>query len=752
MTFRPDRIPSQLRVLPQWVCWKYEERGGKRTKVPVNPGTGRFASPTDASTWSSFEDALSAWAQNPAWEGVGFVFRSGDPFCGIDLDDCISEDGELAPEAQRIIDEFGSYAEISPSGRGVKIFISGKKPEIAGGRSKAIDGFKETEVYDTGRFFTVTSRHVAGTPVTVESRQEQLTGLCARLWPAAHPQTPPGEPVLPSSPGQASLSDDQIVESARRARNSAKFEALFDRGDTSGYGGDESAADEALACLLAFWTRDAGQIERIMSRSPLCQREKWASRPDYRDMTIRSALEFVGHVNGVPRAFVASGLLGRRPLTELGNAERLVDLHGRDLRYCAPQKSWYWWDGKRWAADVTGEVERRAYETTRTIYLEAAEEPNAERRGDIVKWAGASESEQKIRAMIKLARAVEGVAVAPGEFDTNPWLLNCPNGTLDLQTEQLRAHLRDDLITALCPTPYDPEAASPRFDVFLGEITCGDADLAAYLLRFFGMCLTGAIDDQEFHILWGEGGNGKSVLIDTVRAVVGADFVCNYAPDILVASKTKQHPTELADLRGKRLAVASELEEGAPIRTQLIKQMTGDRRIKGRGMYENFWEFDRTHKSLLVCNSMPVFHEDTNAVWRRIRLVPLNAVVEPERVDLLLIGKLIAEGSGVLASLARGCTEWRRDGLGSCAAIDECTAVLRARHDPVMEFTGTRYVRDEASWVSSEEVFTRFNRSAERPMTDKAFALAMRRLGFTPKKHRGERGYWGLRRREESAS
>ena len=283
----PPIAPETLRAVPQWVCWRFEERDSKQTKVPVNHATGLRASATNPADWTSLEAALDAAHARSDIDGVGFVFTEGDPFCGIDLDDCIDERGVVAAEAQAIIDEFGSYTEISPSGRGVKIFIRGRKPGGARSRSTQVEGFKEIEIYDRGRYFTVTGQHLAGTPTEVEDGQEALDRLCARLWPRKQASSST-RPVAAVFEGD----DEALLEKARAAKNGEQFSRLWD-GDPSQHADDDSAADLALCNRLAFWTcRDADRMDRLFRRSGLF-RDKWDERrgdSTYGRMTIERAI------------------------------------------------------------------------------------------------------------------------------------------------------------------------------------------------------------------------------------------------------------------------------------------------------------------------------------------------------------------------------------------------------------------------------------------------------------------------------
>lgn len=275
-------IPPELTELPQWVVWRLEERDGKPTKVPYNSARPSLrASATDPSSWGSYELAVEVAERRPGIDGIGFVTTADDPFTGVDLDGVIGESGSLKPGVAEILARLRSYTERTPSGRGLRVWV---RAELNGGRRRTsrTPWGGEFEVYNRDRYFTVTGEHVAASPATIEARQEELNAVCAELFPPA--TEPPQRTAAPI----ASPDDREIIERASRARNGAKFEALW-AGDTSGHDGDDSRADLALCSSLAFWAGpDPARIDALFRQSGL-MREKW-ERDDYRERTITTAI------------------------------------------------------------------------------------------------------------------------------------------------------------------------------------------------------------------------------------------------------------------------------------------------------------------------------------------------------------------------------------------------------------------------------------------------------------------------------
>jgi hypothetical protein len=275
-----EAIPAELRGRAQWVAWRFAFRSGKWTKVPFDPRTRRAADATDPATWGTFAEA---WGRYDAggFDGVGYVFAADDPYAGVDLDGSLGDGGKTLEWAAPILERFaGAYAEVSPSGRGVKLFVRGRLP--GKGKRKAYGG-GAVEVYDRGRYFTVTGRRLDGSAAEVRDAQAALDWLLALVWP----EKPKRKPPRPEG-GPTPLTDEQIKAKLGRAANAAKFRALM-AGDTGEYP-SPSEADAGLCGIIAFYTDDAAQIERLFGESELARRGKWAERPDYRARTIAYVL------------------------------------------------------------------------------------------------------------------------------------------------------------------------------------------------------------------------------------------------------------------------------------------------------------------------------------------------------------------------------------------------------------------------------------------------------------------------------
>jgi primase-polymerase (primpol)-like protein len=288
---RYENIPDELKEHDRWVCWRTKHRDGKPTKIPVDARTGGSAKSNDEETWASFEAARNHYEAHEEVEGIGFVFSRDGRYAGVDLDDCVDpETREVDDRARDIVERLDSYTEFSPSGTGLHVIVEGLVPPD-GNRSG------DVEMYDERRFFTFTGDVGMGGPRSVEKRVGALREVHAdyvRNDEGDEDTADGAHDGVNSEPADVALEDEELLRKARNAENGDKFDSLWN-GDTSGYP-SHSEADEALCCLLAFWTGGNRQrIDELFRRSGL-MRPKWdEDRGDktYGELTIEKAVEYV---------------------------------------------------------------------------------------------------------------------------------------------------------------------------------------------------------------------------------------------------------------------------------------------------------------------------------------------------------------------------------------------------------------------------------------------------------------------------
>lgn len=364
-------------------------------------------------------------------------------------------------------------------------------------------------------------------------------------------------------------------------------------------------------------------------------------------------------------------LAGLRTLTDMGNADRLVEQHGHDLRYVAAQKSWYVWTSDRWQLDEVGLAKERAKVTADRLWSEAdtatANAPEDKERTVRGAWNGhakSTASASRLAAMLTVAQSDERVRGRYEDFDVDPWLLGVKGGVLDLRTADLLPPSRDMLISRQCPVRYDDKAPCPRWEQFVLEIMNGDPEMVSYLQRAVGYSLTGDVAGQALFFLYGHGANGKSTFLKALRALMG-DYGAVAAFETFLKQDGQRVRNDIAALSGRRFVVSKEPEEGRALDASTIKDLTSDEAVTARFLFKEQFEFIPTHKLWLAANEKPGVRDSTDGIWRRLKLIPFLRQFADKEQDGTLKGTIAREMPGILRWAVEGCMDWQARGGGA---------------------------------------------------------------------------------------
>lgn len=493
--------------------------------------------------------------------------------------------------------------------------------------------------------------------------------------------------------------------------------------------------------------RRSGMSQETIEAALLEVNRRQCSPPLPDDEVVRVARSVARYEPGAPPGQpVSAAVTGVFNLTDFGNAERLVNRYGEMLHYCYERKRWLVWNGKVWEWDSGNEVAALAKLAVRHIYHEAGDEPDEKKRKEIAGHAAKSESDNRLTGMINLAQSEPGIPIKLIDLDTNHWLFNCRNGTIDLRSGRLLPHRKEDLITVLVPIDYNPDARGNLWAQFLDRVTGSNVELGAYLQRAVGYSLTGDTRSQTMFFLYGLGSNGKSTFITTIRKLTGGYGTKANTSLFMTKDRNSSGPSEdLANLQGKRFVMASEIEDGRRLAVVLIKEMTGGEAIRADRKYEHEIEFQPVHKIWLVGNHKPIITDTTLSIWRRVKLIPFTVTIANKEIDPDLPAKLESELPGILAWAVRGCLEWQRCGLEEPIAVTNATSDYRHEQDILGDFIDDHCILRPTATVPKHELKAAYeawcNDTGSQPASQKTFRARLIERGITEGKS-GNTRYW----------
>jgi len=437
------------------------------------------------------------------------------------------------------------------------------------------------------------------------------------------------------------------------------------------------------------------------------------------------------------------GSLARLPQTEFELAHRVVTLMSGD--YCTtPHLGWLHHDGKRWATVDEAVIRRFVIDEISELISQCESFSDKEKRERAESLAQSFQRNAKVSSVTKL---VHSRLMTDCDWDTSDSLLNVQDGVVDLNTGTIRGHDPNDAFTMVTAARYDPSADCPRFRQFVREIMAGDEAKVAFLQRFLGYSLFGGNPEHKVAIFYGAGRNGKSVLLETLRRVLG-DYVHKANQDLLVSNKSDRIRSDIADLDGCRLTLTSETSENARLDGNMIKEMTGGELIRAERKYRDSFSFYPRFTPIMATNSKPILDGGDKALVRRLILIPFDVTFADDEQDKGLADKLYAERDQILAWLVQGYREYAAHGLAVPPVIQEETDEYARQSDIVGQFLEERCSVQPDAWSPSAELYNAFwNWCIEggmKPWTRGRLRDDLERRGFAGKKRNGQRGHLGV--------
>jgi putative DNA primase/helicase len=444
-------------------------------------------------------------------------------------------------------------------------------------------------------------------------------------------------------------------------------------------------------------------------------------------------------------AYVSNGETIAPQFSEDALALRFSKKHGTDWRYVNAWRKWMRWDGSRWAEDSTLHV----LDLARAICREASAECGDRER----KIAARLASKDTAVAVERLAESDRCHATTIEQWDSDPWLLNTPTGTINLRTGELRPHRREEYLTKI--TAAGPDGDCTLWLRFLDCVTGGDSQLQGFLQRVVGYCLTGITHENALFFLYGTGANGKSVFLSTISGLL-SDYAKTAPASSFTASTNEQHPTDLAGLRGARFVTANETEDGARWAESKIKSLTGGDKIAARFMRCDFFEFRPEFKLVMAGNHKPGLRSVDEAMRRRFYLIPFTVTIPASERDPFLSHKLLAEFAGILSWAVQGCLNWQREGLNPPDTVRDATANYLAAEDSIGRWLEERCVMDADCWTASAMLFGDWTKwceiTGEAQRTQRCFSQQLEARGFQFQRTSRARGFKGVQLQRASVT
>jgi putative DNA primase/helicase len=781
----------------RWVTWRWEQKeNGEWTKVPYQGhAPSRKASTKNPNQWCYFKSAMSAYTEGRC-DGVGYVLTDGD-ISAIDIDDCRNATtGELHPWATEQITRSNSYVEVTPSNEGVRIVGLSSDGTTTLNNRYAVPGTNvkgELFRHPPGRYITITGKQI-GDAIELKNIDAEINDLASLLITKSGNRSAENFPVpFKLAAGFGDLKGEDLGEGLPKAspelsdqwrklnseairRYSDWVPDIFPTAAPTSDGGYRVTSaslgrdlQEDLSFheqgIKDFGVHDMGDPRRgkrtpidivkqylhndfneavcwlaekldLVPNDYLPKPETKGSGDPEVDAEITrlaklSIIEYEHEREAVAeklsiRVTTLEKLVAKKrtPSPQLGAGGLQDDLalkfsatYATNLRYVAAWNKWFHWDGVRWVEEKTLYAFHLARDICRKADQEAADHA-------------------MVVGVIGLARTDRRQAATTEQWDADPWLLGTPEGTIDLRTSKLAPPKAADYITkitAVAPSNEPPRDSCPLWLTFLNRVTNSNEKLQDYLQRACGYCLTGVTVEDALFFHYGNGGNGKSVFLETISGIL-RDYHEAADMEMFVVSYSERHPTDLASLRGARLVTAVESEQGKRWAEAKLKQMTGGDPIKARFMRQDFFTYIPQFKLMFAGNHKPAIRNVDEAISRRFHLAPWLVTIPENEKDKDLSDKLKPEWPGILRWMLDGCLEWQRIGLTPPKIVTDATKEYLDSQDIIQDFFDDCCVRAKEEFDTFTHIWDGYvdwcENSREFVGTKKAFGQKLKDKGF----------------------
>lgn len=466
--------------------------------------------------------------------------------------------------------------------------------------------------------------------------------------------------------------------------------------------------------------------------------------------------------------------------SDAGNAALLVAAYTGTLAWC-DALGWLYFNGKRWEqnehkatdgaimmtdsmlndarAEYSSAVHREAdAKILMANGTDGAAEELEEARREVkaaaayLNHANKSRNAARVRGMLELAKP--SLVVRADKLDADPFLLNTPGGIVDLRTSTVKPHDVDSpYLFCTKMTTVTPEVDVDGMNVwldFLQVVTCGDFSLASFLQTVVGMAAIGHVYHEGIIICNGSGRNGKSTFWNAVAAVLG-DYAGSIDPDVLTTDKQRRGAS-LATLRGKRLVIAAEMEEHQRLSTSTLKRLASTDKLTVEEKYRQPEDINQTHSLVLFTNFLPRVGSTDNGTWRRLTVVPFNAVIPVDGGKQNYADCLVENaGRAIMAWIIQGAKMFIGNGykLTIPDAVEEATKAYRDRENWLERFIEECCVREPGARVGARDLYDCFKDWAqdtgEYVRRENDFSDVMGRAGYQKITPKNRKMWLGLR-------